>query len=117
MSFSGLQIASLGSGSGGNSTLISSATTTLLLDCGFTLKETVARCEKLGISASRIDGILISHEHGDHVRASPFRHHMMLQNPVSTCLAVMVHASPVSLIWGYRHHTLSRKFPLVKLCW
>jgi len=47
MSFSGLQIASLGSGSGGNSTLISSATTTLLLDCGFTLKETVARCEKL----------------------------------------------------------------------
>ncbi len=68
MSFSGLQIASLGSGSGGNSTLISSATTTLLLDCGFTLKETVARCEKLGVSASRIDGILISHEHGDHVR-------------------------------------------------
>lgn len=64
----GLQVASLGSGSGGNSTLIRSATTTLLLDCGFTLKETVARLATLGLTLDDLDAILVSHEHSDHVR-------------------------------------------------
>lgn len=64
----GLQVASLGSGSGGNSTLIRTATTTLLLDCGFTLKETVARMATLGLTLDDLDAILVSHEHSDHVR-------------------------------------------------
>jgi len=63
-----LQVASLGSGSSGNATLIRSANTLLLLDCGFTLKETTARMEKLGLSPANLDGVLISHEHGDHVK-------------------------------------------------
>ncbi len=63
-----LQVASLGSGSGGNSTLIRSSTTTLLLDCGFTLKETVARLTTLGLTLDDLDAILVSHEHSDHVR-------------------------------------------------
>lgn len=68
MNNTGLKIASLGSGSAGNSTLVSSGKTLLLLDCGFTLKEMVARCSALGVSPSRVDGILVTHEHGDHVR-------------------------------------------------
>lgn len=63
-----LRVASLGSGSAGNSTLIRSATTTLLLDCGFTLKETVARLATLGLTLDKLDAILVSHEHSDHVR-------------------------------------------------
>ncbi len=63
-----LQIASLGSGSSGNSLLVRSKHTTLLLDCGFTLKETVARMQVLGVSPLELDGILISHEHSDHVK-------------------------------------------------
>jgi len=63
-----LQVASLGSGSAGNALLIRSAETLLLLDCGFTLKETTARMAKLGLSPANIDGVLISHEHGDHIR-------------------------------------------------
>lgn len=63
-----LKIASLGSGSAGNATLISSGSTVLLLDCGFALKEIVARCNALSVQLPRIDGVLITHEHSDHVR-------------------------------------------------
>lgn len=63
-----LQVASLGSGSSGNATLVRTPATLLLLDCGFTLKETTARMAKLGLSPSNLDGVLISHEHGDHVK-------------------------------------------------
>lgn len=63
-----LQVASLGSGSAGNALLVRSKDTLLLLDCGFTLKETTARMAKLGLSPANIDGVLISHEHGDHIR-------------------------------------------------
>ena len=63
-----LQVASLGSGSAGNALLVRTANTLLLLDCGFTLKETTARMAKLGLSPANLDGVLISHEHGDHVR-------------------------------------------------
>ncbi len=63
-----LQVASLGSGSAGNALLVRSENTLLLLDCGFTLKETTARMAGLGLSPANIDAILLSHEHGDHVR-------------------------------------------------
>lgn len=63
-----LRIAALGSGSSGNATLIQSDRSTLLLDCGFTCKETIARLAVLGVTPTEIDGVLISHEHGDHVR-------------------------------------------------
>ena len=63
-----LHVASLGSGSGGNSTVIRTENTTLLLDCGFTLKETTARLSLLGLHPADIDAVLISHEHGDHVK-------------------------------------------------
>ncbi|MBX2838065.1 MAG: MBL fold metallo-hydrolase [Gammaproteobacteria bacterium] len=65
-----LKIASIGSGSSGNATVVQSGRTTLLLDCGFTAKETVARMANLGLTPSELDGILISHEHGDHVRGA-----------------------------------------------
>lgn len=64
----GLRVASLGSGSAGNSCLISSPTTTLLLDCGFALKQTALRMQALGLGIDDIDAILVTHEHSDHVR-------------------------------------------------
>lgn len=39
----------------------------LLVDCGFTLKETTARLARLGISPDDIDAVLVTHEHADHV--------------------------------------------------
>lgn len=63
-----IRIASLGSGSAGNSLLVQSGSTTLLVDCGFTMKEAIARMHPLGIVPSDLDAVLLSHEHGDHVK-------------------------------------------------
>lgn len=61
--------ASLGSGSEGNSFLVRTDNTILMVDCGFNYKETQNRLSKLGLTFSDIDHILITHEHEDHVRA------------------------------------------------
>lgn len=63
-----LQVAALGSGSSGNSLLVRSGGTTLLLDCGFTMKETIARMHHLGVAPSDLSAVLVSHEHGDHIK-------------------------------------------------
>jgi phosphoribosyl 1,2-cyclic phosphodiesterase len=66
-----LKFASLGSGSEGNALLISAASansrTTVMLDCGFAIKETERRLQRLGMLASDLAGILVTHEHQDHV--------------------------------------------------
>ena len=43
-----------------------------MLDCGFGLRETVARLHSLGRCPADLAGILVTHEHGDHV-AGVFR--------------------------------------------
>ena len=63
-----IRVAALGSGSSGNSLLVQAGKTTLLIDCGFTMKETIARMYALDVTPSDIDAVLLSHEHGDHVK-------------------------------------------------
>lgn len=63
-----MRFASLGSGSKGNATLIEAADTCLLLDCGFTVKETEARLQRLGKTGHDLNAILVTHEHGDHIK-------------------------------------------------
>lgn len=63
----GLRFASLGSGSKGNATLIESASGLVLVDCGFTMKETVRRLALLGHQPENLTAILVTHEHGDHI--------------------------------------------------
>jgi phosphoribosyl 1,2-cyclic phosphodiesterase len=62
-----LGFSSLGSGSKGNGTLIRHGDCLLLLDCGFTLKQTEKRLARLGLSAEQLDAIIVTHEHGDHI--------------------------------------------------
>jgi phosphoribosyl 1,2-cyclic phosphodiesterase len=61
-----VQFASLGSGSKGNATLVEENDTCILIDCGFTLKETEQRLARLGKTADQLTAILVTHEHGDH---------------------------------------------------
>ena len=61
-----MRFASLGSGSQGNALLIESGDTRVLLDCGFGLSETTSRLSRLGLDASSLDAIIVTHEHGDH---------------------------------------------------
>jgi phosphoribosyl 1,2-cyclic phosphodiesterase len=66
-----LRFCSLGSGSSGNATLIEArdglATTRLLVDCGFSLKQLEARLHRIGLSAAELDAVFVTHEHGDHI--------------------------------------------------
>lgn len=64
----GLRVTFLGSGSAGNCTAVSAGETTILIDCGFSARETAARLSSHGLDASRIAAVLVTHEHGDHVR-------------------------------------------------
>lgn len=63
-----MQFASLGSGSKGNSTLIETDGTAILVDCGFSMRETERRLQRLSREIGQISAILVTHEHGDHVR-------------------------------------------------
>jgi phosphoribosyl 1,2-cyclic phosphodiesterase len=67
-----IRFASLGSGSAGNALLVEHGATCLMLDCGFGLRETVTRLQRLSRTPSDLAGILVTHEHGDHV-AGVFR--------------------------------------------
>ncbi|MCG8436831.1 MAG: MBL fold metallo-hydrolase [Pseudomonadales bacterium] len=63
-----MRFASLGSGSKGNATLIEAGDTLVLVDCGFTLKETRVRLAARGLELGQLSAILVTHEHGDHIR-------------------------------------------------
>jgi phosphoribosyl 1,2-cyclic phosphodiesterase len=63
-----MRFASLGSGSRGNATLIESGSTLLMVDCGFSCRETERRLARLGRTAEQLAAILVTHEHGDHIR-------------------------------------------------
>lgn len=65
-----MRFASLGSGSAGNCMIIEQASTRLLLDCGFSVKETVARLVRLAVSPEQLTGILVTHEHDDHAKGA-----------------------------------------------
>lgn len=69
-----MRFASLGSGSEGNALLVEAGgrlpggiAFRVLIDCGFGLKEVERRMARLGCEPGSIAGILVTHEHGDHV--------------------------------------------------
>jgi phosphoribosyl 1,2-cyclic phosphodiesterase len=64
----GFRFASLGSGSRGNATLVEAGDTRVLVDCGYPAREFSARCERLGFDPGSLNAILVTHEHGDHMR-------------------------------------------------
>lgn len=62
-----MKFASLGSGSEGNALLVAVGRTLVLMDCGFGLQDTLARLARLNVSAEQLSGIVVTHEHGDHI--------------------------------------------------
>ncbi len=63
-----MRFACLGSGSRGNGLVLESVNTRLLIDCGFSLKETQRRLSQLGLEPAQLNALLVTHEHGDHIR-------------------------------------------------
>ena len=62
-----LRVTILASGSAGNCTLLETEHTRLLVDAGLGKKETLRRLAAAGRQVDRLDGIVISHEHSDHI--------------------------------------------------
>jgi phosphoribosyl 1,2-cyclic phosphodiesterase len=62
-----MKFASLGSGSEGNGLLVCAGETRVLLDCGFTLKDSILRLARLGVMPEQLNAIVVTHEHGDHI--------------------------------------------------
>lgn len=57
----------LASGSRGNSTVLATSQTTVLIDCGLSCRETCRRLAAQGIAPESLSAILVTHEHSDHV--------------------------------------------------
>ncbi|HEY4697824.1 MAG TPA: MBL fold metallo-hydrolase [Gallionella sp.] len=62
-----MRFASLGSGSEGNALLAAAGRTLVLMDCGFGLQDTISRLARLGVTPEQLSGIVVTHEHGDHI--------------------------------------------------
>lgn len=61
----------LASGSKGNATLVEGPGGFVLVDCGISRRELLRRMGELGLDASRIVAVLVTHEHSDHVSGLP----------------------------------------------
>ena len=62
-----MRMCSIASGSSGNCIYIGTDATHLLVDVGISCKRTVEGLGQLGLTGKDIDGILITHEHADHI--------------------------------------------------
>lgn len=66
-----IRLTVLGSGSSGNATLLECGDTRLLIDAGFSAKRLTEKLQAIGIEPESLNGILVTHEHTDHVQAIP----------------------------------------------
>jgi len=66
-----MRFASIGSGSEGNGLIVEAGATRILVDCGFGVRDTTARLERLGVLPQSIAAIIVTHEHTDHIGGVP----------------------------------------------
>jgi phosphoribosyl 1,2-cyclic phosphodiesterase len=66
-----VRVCVLGSGSGGNCTLVATERTRILVDAGFSHREIRRRLKKIGEDPARLDAVVVTHEHSDHVAGLP----------------------------------------------
>ena len=62
-----MRLCSIASGSSGNCIYVGSDATHLLVDVGISGKKAEAGLNSLGLTGGDIDGILVTHEHSDHI--------------------------------------------------
>lgn len=75
----------LGSGSGGNAAVVEAGGSRLLVDAGLSAKQLVDRMKASGVDPASLSGVVLTHEHGDHVRGL---------RVLMKSLAVPVYATP-----------------------
>jgi phosphoribosyl 1,2-cyclic phosphodiesterase len=63
-----MRVTVLGSGSGGNATLVEAGDVRVLIDAGFSGRDLERRMQEIGVEPTSVTGIIITHDHGDHTR-------------------------------------------------
>ena len=72
------------SSSSGNCTLVSQGDSHLLIDAGISMRRIGNALSRFGLKIDDLTGILLTHEHNDHVSALPMlckHHHISLYAP------------------------------------
>lgn len=88
----------LASGSSGNATLVRAGDTAILIDAGVGLRKLFPTLAAQGLTPSDICGIVVSHEHTDHVQSA---------HALSKRYGIPLIASPLTLAALYARHTPS----------
>ena len=106
-----LSFISFGSGSSGNCSYVGDGNTGLLIDAGVDFNTVVAELGRNGIPMNRVKGILLTHDHSDHVR--------FVYSFVRKYRHMAVYCTPRVLNGMLRRHSISNRIkdyhhPLLK---
>lgn len=65
-----MRFAVLASGSSGNACYVETAESRILIDAGLSGEELIRRMTEIGIDPGRLDALILTHEHTDHIRGA-----------------------------------------------
>jgi phosphoribosyl 1,2-cyclic phosphodiesterase len=102
-----MRFASLGSGSEGNGLVVEAGGTCVLIDCGFGVRDTVMRLERIGLEPSSLTAILVTHEHTDHIGGVPAfaaRHDIPVWATFGTLAEVSLRFEGMAQVYGFDSH-------------
>lgn len=107
-----MRFASLGSGSEGNGLVVEAQATRVLIDCGFAVRDTVARLARAGLAPSELSAIVVTHEHADHaggVAAFAARYDIPVWMTFGTLEVIGERMADVPRVFGFDSHDV---FPI-----
>jgi phosphoribosyl 1,2-cyclic phosphodiesterase len=86
----------LASGSSGNAAFLATANTRILVDAGLSMREIAKRLATIGEDLERLDAIVITHEHSDHVSGLP----VLARNKKIRASIYMTRLTAPAIDWG-----------------
>jgi len=110
-----VKLCAIASGSSGNCVYVEHAGTSLLVDAGISGKRIEAGLASLGITPAMLAGILITHEHSDHIQGIGVlarRYRIPLYGTAETLCAMMKGKTNLGCIPGELLHEVTKE-PLV----
>jgi phosphoribosyl 1,2-cyclic phosphodiesterase len=85
----------LASGSSGNATFVATEKTRILIDAGLSFRELASRLAAIGEDPAKLDAVLISHEHSDHVSGLP----VLMRKLKCSIPVYATHLTATTLAW------------------
>jgi phosphoribosyl 1,2-cyclic phosphodiesterase len=83
----------LGSGSAGNAVYVETSACRVLIDAGLSCREMIRRLEHVEVDPASLDALIITHEHGDHIKGA---------GPLARRLDIPVYLNALTMKKGMR---------------